>query len=112
MSKPYMRHLRSSADLKTSYEAYRAGFVALALEKNRRATPFVAQARALKSAAAEAKVPSDLLSMVQIRPAVLTAAGVSDKALNYLAEEDKTQAITELIANVVRHTDRRLFRAA
>ena len=48
-TKPYRQHLTSSDDLITTYEAIRAGFVALALEKNRRATPFVAQARALKS---------------------------------------------------------------
>ncbi len=42
--KPYRLHLSSSDDLVTSYEAIRAGFVALALEKNRRATPFVEQA--------------------------------------------------------------------
>jgi hypothetical protein len=46
MAKPYRLHLKSSKDLETTYEAVRAGFVALALEKNRRATPFVAQARA------------------------------------------------------------------
>jgi len=49
--KAFQQHLKSSLDLETTYEAIRAGFVALALEKNRRATPYVAQARALKSAA-------------------------------------------------------------
>jgi hypothetical protein len=39
MSKPYLVHLKSAADLKTTNEAVRAGFAALALEKNRRATP-------------------------------------------------------------------------
>lgn len=38
----YRWHLSSIDDLVTPYEAVRAGFVALALEKNRRATPFVA----------------------------------------------------------------------
>ena len=42
-TKPYRQHLTSSDDLITPYEAIRAGFVALALEKNRRATPFVAR---------------------------------------------------------------------
>lgn len=42
----YRNHLQSSDDLVTTYEATRAGFVALALEKNRRATPYVAQANA------------------------------------------------------------------
>ncbi len=55
MIKPYLQHLKSSKSLETSYDAVRAGFVALALEKNRRATPFVAQARALKTVANKAK---------------------------------------------------------
>ncbi|MEH2435556.1 MAG: AvaI/BsoBI family type II restriction endonuclease [Nostoc sp.] len=51
----YQNHLQSIDDLITTYEAIRAGFVALALEKNRRATPFVAEARALKEAASQAE---------------------------------------------------------
>ncbi len=50
-AKPYLQHLHTFQDLQTAYEAIRAGFVSLALEKNRKATPFVAEARALKSAA-------------------------------------------------------------
>jgi hypothetical protein len=99
MKTNHLEHLKSSHDLETTYEAIRAGFVALALEKNRRATPFVAQARSLKVAASKAKIPGDLLKMTEIRPAVLTAAGVSDKASNHLQEEDKTEAIKGLIRN-------------
>jgi hypothetical protein len=97
--KIYRNHLKSSATLQTSYAAVRAGFVALALEKNRRATPFVEQARALKAAAAAAQTPADLLRMAHIRVALLTAAGVSDKAANHLEESDKTEAIAGLIRN-------------
>jgi hypothetical protein len=86
MSKPYQQHLKSSKSLETTYEAVRAGFVALALEKNRRATPFVAQARALKAAAGKAKTPADLLKIAEIQPGLLTAAGVSDKATNHLQD--------------------------
>jgi len=39
----YRNHLQSSDDLITTYAATRAGFVALALEKNRRATPYIAK---------------------------------------------------------------------
>jgi len=97
VAKPYLQHLRSSRDLETPYEAVRAGFVALALEKNRRATPFVAQARALKAAASTAKTPADLLRIEEIQPALLTAAGISDKATNHLQDLDKREAIKELI---------------
>jgi len=99
MLKPYRQHLKSSKDLETTYEAIRAGFVALALEKNRRATPFVAQARALKSAAAKAKSPADLLKIKDIQPALITAAGVSDKAVNHLQDSDKREAVIGLIKN-------------
>lgn len=95
----YLQHLKSSDDLVTPYEATRAGFVALALEKNRRATPFVAQARALKVAASQVKTANDLLKIADIEPALLTAAGLSDKALTHLEAEDKIRAISELIQN-------------
>jgi len=101
MGKPYLKHLKSSADLVTPYEAVRAGFVALALEKNRRATPFVAMARALKASASQAKKTNDLLKITEIRPALLTAAGVSDKATNHLQESDKTEAIKGLIETLL-----------
>lgn len=97
MAKPYREHLKSSKDLETSYEAIRAGFVALALEKNRRATPYVAEARALKSAASKAKAPIDLLKIEGIRSGLLTAAGISDKAAGHLQESDKDEAIAGLI---------------
>jgi hypothetical protein len=97
MGRAYRNHLRSPRDLETSYEAVRAGFVALALEKNRRATPYVAEARALKSAASKARVPMDLLKIPAIRSGLLTAAGVSDKAAGHLEESDKDEAIAGLI---------------
>lgn len=97
MDKPYLQHLKSSKSLETSYEAIRAGFVALALEKNRRATPFVAQARALKATASKAKSATEFLLIPEIFPALLTAAGVSDKAANHLQDSDKRDAVNGLI---------------
>ena len=96
-SKPHRKHLSSGSDLITSYEEIRAGFVALALEKNRRATPFVEQARSLKAAASQVKTPADLINIESIQPALLTASGVSDKAMNYLLPQDRIEAIQKLI---------------
>ncbi len=98
-ARPYRDHLRSSDDLITTYEATRAGFVTLALEKNRRATPHVAEARALQEAASKAKTPADLLKIKGIESGLLTAAGLSDKSLVHLLPEDKTEAINGLIKN-------------
>ena len=99
MSRPSLPHLKSSKDLETTYEAVRAGFVAQALEKNRQATPYVEEARALKIAASTAKTPGDLLIIPDIRSALLTASGVSDKANNHLLPENKEEAIRGLIEN-------------
>ena len=97
--KSYRLHLTSSDDLVTSYEAVRVGFVALALEKNRRATPFIEQARALQVAASTAATPVDLIKLEGIQSALLTAAGVSDKAAGHLQIEDKAAAVLGLIEN-------------
>lgn len=99
MARPYLQHLKSAKSLETTYEAVRAGFVALALEKNRRATPFVAQARALKAAASKAQLPRDLLNIPDIQSALLTSAGLSDKATNHLQASDKDKAVDGLIKN-------------
>ena len=98
-TRPYRSHLQSSDDLITTYEATRAGFVSLALEKNRRATPYVSEARALQKAAFLAKTPADLLDVKGIEAGLLTAAGLSDKALTHLLPQDKEEAIQGLIKN-------------
>lgn len=82
-------------DLITPYEQTRAGFIVLALEKNRRATTFIEEARALKAIAC--KEPIELLGFDEIRSSILTASGVSDKASNYLTEDNKNEAIKSLI---------------
>lgn len=95
----YRNHLQSSDDLITTYQATRAGFVGLALEKNRRATPYLAEARVLQEAANQAKNPAELLNIQGIEMGLLTAAGLSDKSLRYLTSEDKIDAINSLIKN-------------
>lgn len=98
LRRPFLQHLRSASDLVTTYEEVRAGFIALALERNRRATPHVEQARALKIAASKAKSPIKVMDIPEIRPALITAAGVSDKAAGHMLEEDKEEAVKGLIA--------------
>lgn len=98
-SKPYEQHLNFGADLVTPYGETRAGFVAIALEKNRQATPFVERARALKVSASQAQTASELVRIGGIQPALLTAAGVSDKAATHMSLEIKEDAIQGFIDN-------------
>ncbi|MEZ5673351.1 MAG: type II restriction endonuclease [Thiotrichaceae bacterium] len=95
----YEAHLQSNQALVTTYEATRAGFVALALEKNRRATPYVAEARALQKLASSAKTPRELIDIKDIEAGLLIASGISDKARNYLSAKNKLEAIDLLIKN-------------
>jgi len=95
----YKNHLRSSKSLVTPYEETRAGFIALALEKNRKASPFVEEAKALKVLASQSPNPQGLLQIIEIKRSMLTAAGISDKAATHLSDDDKTEAIKGLIDN-------------
>jgi len=95
-----MSHIiKTPEDLVTSREQTRAGFIAFALEKNRRSTPIIESAKSFKILASKAKTAKDLLNISEIQPALLTAAGLSDKAVNYFNEEDKKKAILGLIEN-------------
>lgn len=95
----YRNHLQSRDHLVTTYEATRAGFIALALEKNRRATPYVAEARALQSAANQVTSSADLVNIEGIEVGLLTAAGLSNKSLAHLTPKNKIDAINNLIKN-------------
>lgn len=90
-------HIKKAGDLVTSYEETRAGFVALALERNRRATPYVAEARAVKSMAEKARTPRDLIRNTDIAIALLTASGISDKAAGHLTDEIKKVTIQTFV---------------
>ncbi|MBN2211688.1 MAG: hypothetical protein JW709_09870, partial [Sedimentisphaerales bacterium] len=83
--------------LVTPYEATRAGFIEIALEKNRKATPFIEEAKALRASVMNLKSAEDLLSRKSLRSALLTAAGLSDKALTHLADSDKGKALKAFI---------------
>src|ERR1700687_1197802 len=96
--KPYLRHLRGAKDLITLPHDTRAGFVALALERNRRATPYVTEGKTLRVQASKVAEAALLKQIDQIQSALLTAAGVSDKAAGYFEEIDKLEAIDNLIA--------------
>ena len=95
----YPSCIKNAADLVTSREETRAGFIRFALEKNRRASPFIESAKHFRNIASVAKNPIDLLDIPDIQKPLLTAAGLSDKALGYLNNTDRIKAIKGLIDN-------------
>lgn len=93
-----VRSLIKSADaLITSREETRAGFIAMALEKNNIAIPYIEEAKALKVLASQVSSPKELLHVDELRLGLLTASGLSEKSLNYLNDADRTLAIKGLI---------------
>lgn len=97
MNKELKDIIKSYKDLVTTHEQTRSGFITFALEKNRRSTPFIEEAKSFRVLASRAKTPDELLHIKEIRNAMITASGLSDKALNYFTESDKDNAIHELI---------------
>jgi hypothetical protein len=69
----------------------------MALEKNRLATPFVSEARVLQATASLVKSPQELIPLKALHNGLLTAAGISDKALKYLSENDLNAAVLSLV---------------
>jgi type II restriction enzyme len=92
---PFRRHLNSAADLVTTREITCAGFIKMALERSAQATPYVESGRALKAATTGLPNVEALLADSTLHPAILTAAGVSDKANKYFEEQDRILAIAE-----------------
>jgi Restriction endonuclease BsobI len=99
VGQPYQTHLKTAVDLITSANETRSGFLSLALEKNRQATPFIAQARALKAVALTLSLPVDLLTLTTIQHALVTAAGISDKAAVHIDAATREQAVRDFIEN-------------
>ncbi len=94
----FQNHLSSATDLVTSHEQTRAGFIAMALEKNKAGNPIVREATVLKTLASRLTHPIDLLTTVDIRRSLLlTASGMSDKAIKYLTDEDERTAILNFV---------------
>jgi type II restriction enzyme len=90
-------HIKKPEDLVTSYNETRAGFIAIALEKNRRATPYIEEARVLQHRIKKVLSPDKLLDTADIRNGLIAASGLSDKAAGHLGEEGCTTAIREFI---------------
>ena len=87
----------SPEELITSREQTRSGFIAMALEKNSMAVPYVEEAKALKILAGSVKSPRQLLDLPDLSAGLLAASGLSDKSLAYLTEDDKKIAVLGLV---------------
>lgn len=97
--KSFSNHIKKASDLTTTYSETRAGFISIALEKNRRATPYIEEARILQQKIQKIRTPNDLLKAKDIRNGLIAASGISEKAAKHLGEDGCIDAITEFIKN-------------
>ncbi len=93
----YRNHLNSSTDLITPHSVTAQVFINMALERNRRATIYVKEGKTLKIQANNLPDPTTLIEEKALQGAILTTAGVSDKAKEYFQEVDRQQAIREFV---------------
>lgn len=95
----YKKHIKSAQDLVTTYNETRSGFISIALEKNKQAKPYIEEARVLKNRIIDIKKPSELTTIQDIKSALISASGISDKASKYLGEHGCNEAIEKFIEN-------------
>ncbi len=93
------RHIRTPKDLETSYAAKRAGFLEIALRKNKEALPYIDEAKALKAIAELYVNPREMAQDLRTKSPLAEASGVSTKASNYLEQKDIDGIVIEFIAN-------------
>ncbi|WP_077924445.1 AvaI/BsoBI family type II restriction endonuclease [Spirosoma sp. 209] len=91
----YKNHIKSASDLVTLRTDTSAGFIKMSLERSLRATQYVEQGRALRAATAIIPDVPTLLADPSMHEAILTAAGVSEKAKQYFLEADRQLAMSE-----------------
>lgn len=91
-------------DLITDHSQTRQGFLEIALEKNKNAAPYVDKAKTLIHELHSATLPIDIKDLTLIRPAILSASGLSKKALKWLTTDDENDAIDQFVTNVLEPT--------
>jgi hypothetical protein len=99
---PYRHHLTSAQELVTTREVTCAAFIKMALERSARAIPYVERGRALKAATLPHTDVESLVADTSLHPAILTAAGVSDKADEFFEKSDRELAIVEFADNYLK----------
>lgn len=98
-----------AADLVTSHKATCDGFLRQAILKTEKASPYIKKAAEVWAALGQAASVEDLLSIAELRDALIATAGVSDKAKKYLTPQD-IDGILKGIFKVIEETETLPFR--
>lgn len=90
------RVIRSAADLVTTHQATRDGFLHQALKKTEKAMPYVQAAQNLLIALQAVEEVETLLELPQFRQGIIAAAGFSEKATNHLSKDELDNALRQV----------------
>ncbi|GIW91257.1 MAG: hypothetical protein KatS3mg109_1689 [Pirellulaceae bacterium] len=92
--------IRRAADLVTPHEQVCAGFLEQAEMKATKATPYVAQAKALHDEIATVNDIVELAHKPEIRLELLAAAGFSEKAMSHLSTAELETALESVLNKI------------
>lgn len=99
---PLPPHINTASDLVTSRAATTEGFISQAREKVRLASRHISDARRLERDLGPVVSPQDALRLKGIGAALLSAVGISQKALAYLDINDQEKILTEVLSEIQR----------
>ena len=95
----------SPESLVTTHNAYRAGFLEVALYKNKESVPYIEKARALYvRLKQETRTSADIVAAEDLREVLLEAAGFSAKTKRYLSDGDKVELLKKFVDDVLAET--------
>lgn len=90
------KHIKKSADLVTSHEAIRSGFLHQAVTKGKAAVPYIARARQFRDALKKVKSVDSLSEeLPDFKAEIAAAAGFSVKGANHLSDEELEKVVKE-----------------
>jgi hypothetical protein len=95
--------IASAADLVTTHEAIREGFLKQALAKTNQAAPFIEEAELLSAGLSVVENPDtlDKIEIKNLRNALIAASGFSDKARSRLTEPELNAALHEVLKLII-----------
>lgn len=91
------KYIKKSADLETTYQETKIGFLSIALRKSKEANYYLNLASAFRTIADDYDNPLDLIGNDDITISMCEAAGVSTKARGYLQPNDTKEILTDFV---------------
>lgn len=94
------KFIKNSVDLQTKHRAICNGFLAQALQKTEKATPYIKEAKIFYNALEMVGSIDDLLTIQKLRNDLASACGFSDKARGKLTDTELNGAIKKVLTRI------------